>query len=111
FLKQLNERPRRDDVKYTIIAGSQHPVAGIGANALDGAAHLIPQRAQNLWGFRQTESFLERGADKLRHRNGKSDGPVAIKSTQLAGVDDFVLLPCDHNALYYPDKDRKSTRL
>ncbi|HYO10969.1 MAG TPA: alpha/beta fold hydrolase [Tepidisphaeraceae bacterium] len=102
FLKQLNERPRRDGVKYTVIAGSQHPVNGIAANALDGAANIIPDRAAKWWGFRQTEAALERGAEKLRHRTGKSDGPVNLKSTQLQGVEDHVVLAADHTALYYP---------
>jgi hypothetical protein len=38
----------------------------------------------------------------MRHKTGKSDGPVSVSSTTLAGVDDFVVLPADHAALYYP---------
>jgi pimeloyl-ACP methyl ester carboxylesterase len=102
FLTQLNERPRRPGVAYTIIAGSQSPVYTIGANTLDGAADWIPQRAQTWWGFRQAESALHHKAEHLREHVGKSDGPVNVKSTRLAGVDDLVVLPCDHAALQLP---------
>jgi len=100
FLTQLNARPRRDDVAYTVVAGSQNPVYPIGANALDGVANWIPDRAAGWWGFRQTESALHSRADKMRHHVGKSDGPVSVKSTTLPGVDDYVVLPCDHASLY-----------
>jgi pimeloyl-ACP methyl ester carboxylesterase len=102
FLQQLNARPRRAGVKYTIVAGAQHPIVPITADALDGTANLVPNRAANWWGFRQTESALHRGAEKLRQRIGSTDGPVHLKSTQLAGVEDYVVLPADHAALYYP---------
>ena len=38
----------------------------------------------------------------MRDHIGKSDGPVNVKSTKLQGVVDYVVLPCDHAALYYP---------
>jgi triacylglycerol esterase/lipase EstA (alpha/beta hydrolase family) len=100
FLTQLNGRPRRAGVAYTVIAGSQSPVYPISAKALDGVANWIPQRAQTWWGFRQTESALHNKAQRLRAHVGKSDGPVSVKSTKLAGVDDYVVLPCDHASLY-----------
>ena len=102
FLKQLNTRPRRDGVAYTVVAGSQHPVYPMTASTLDRAAKLIPDRAARWWGFRQTEAALQRGAERMRRHVGKSDGPVSVKSTRLAGVDDYVVLPCTHAALYYP---------
>jgi pimeloyl-ACP methyl ester carboxylesterase len=102
FLKSLNARPRRADVKYTIVAGDQHPAVPITANALDGAANIVPNRAAQWWGFRQTESALHRAAAKVRAHTGSSDGPVSVKSTRLEGVDDFVELQADHAALYYP---------
>lgn len=100
FLRALNGRPRRDGVKYTIIAGSQHPARRITANFFDGTAHLIPRRAASWWGFRQCKSGLAREADAIRTRAGAGDGPVHISSARLSGVDDFVVLQADHATLY-----------
>jgi len=102
FLKQLNGRPRRADVSYTVIAGAQHPIYAMSATALDKSEKLIPRRAENWWGFRQTDRALARAAEKMRHKTGTSDGPVSVSSTKLAGVDDNIILPVDHAALYLP---------
>jgi pimeloyl-ACP methyl ester carboxylesterase len=102
FLQSLNAHPRRAGVKYTIVAGDQHPAVPMAANALDGAANIVPSRAAQWWGLRQTESALHRAAAKVRAHTGKSDGPVNVKSTRLEGVDDFVELHADHASLYYP---------
>ncbi|MDQ3439116.1 MAG: hypothetical protein M3478_02060 [Planctomycetota bacterium] len=50
FLKQLNGRPRRDGVHYSIIAGNQHPAARMAGSAVSGTARIIPRNARHLWG-------------------------------------------------------------
>lgn len=101
FLKGLNARGRREGVKYTIIAGNQHPARRITANCLDDTAGWIPRRAAKWWGFRHTKNKLEGVAGRMRQR-GESDGPVSVESCRLTGVDDFVIVAADHVALYYP---------
>jgi pimeloyl-ACP methyl ester carboxylesterase len=101
FLKELNARPRRDGVKYTIIAGNQHPARRITANCLQRTAGWIPPRVSNWWGFRQTKNKLEGTAGRMRQRGG-SDGPVSVESCRLDGVDDFVVIAADHVGLYFP---------
>lgn len=101
FLTQLNNGPRRADVHYTIIAGSQHPVRRIGADAVDSLSRIVPKRAAGIWGFRQTKNGLHSLAEKWRSRSGKSDGPVTLASTQLQGVDDHITLQADHESLIY----------
>jgi pimeloyl-ACP methyl ester carboxylesterase len=101
FLRDLNSLPRRSGVKYTIIAGNQHPAREITATAIEETATLIPRRASNWWGFRQTKAALESKAGRMR-QTGKSDGPVDVKSCRLRGVDDFVVIASDHEGLYSP---------
>lgn len=101
FLDQLNDRPRRSSVKYTVIAGSQHPGYRMASNALDRTASWIPDTISHWWGIRQTGRAIERAAEKLDRHISSSDGPVSVSSTQLDGVDDVVLLHADHTALYY----------
>jgi pimeloyl-ACP methyl ester carboxylesterase len=99
FLQGLNALPRRSGVKYTIIAGNQHPAREMTATTIAGTADLIPRRASQWWGFRQTKAALEDKAGRMR-QSGKSDGPVDVKSCRLRGVDDFVVISCDHEGLY-----------
>jgi pimeloyl-ACP methyl ester carboxylesterase len=101
FLRDLNALPRRDGVKYTIIAGNQHPAREVTATAIEETASLIPDRVSNWWGFRQTKTALENKAGRMR-QSGKSDGPVDVKSCRLKGVNDFVVVACDHEGLYSP---------
>ena len=102
FLASLNELSRRPAVQYTIIAGSQHAVARVGANWTKSLADAIPERAAHWWGIRSARRALDRKAEKLRSSSSKSDGPVSLQSAKLAGVSDFVVLHADHCALFYP---------
>ena len=44
---------------------------------------------------------IHNAANSIRHHASKSDGPVPVSSTRLQGVEDYVLLPADHNALLF----------
>lgn len=103
FLKALNARPRRDGVRYTIVAGTHHEACRITADcvAATGGA-IIPNRAAGWWGVRHCKAGIESAAAHFREREGDSDGPVKVKSAKLKGVDDFVLVHADHAALYVP---------
>jgi pimeloyl-ACP methyl ester carboxylesterase len=103
FLRDLNAHPRRAGVAYTIVAGNQNPIGPMAASAIDRVANVAPKRIANWWGIRQTEHFLHKEAVNVADHAFKSDGPVAVKSTRLAGVDDYVVVPADHNALYLPN--------
>ena len=97
FLQNLNSRPRREGVKYTIIAGNHNTVARMGANAVDGVAGIVPDK--DWWGVRHVKSGLNKAERKLRNRQGESDGVVEVESAKLEGVKDIVVLPADHAAL------------
>jgi pimeloyl-ACP methyl ester carboxylesterase len=100
FLTDLSALPRRPGVKYTIIAGNQNPGWRIAANTVEAPARWVPNRAANWWGIRHCRHGLEKAASSLRTHTGKSDGPVSLASTELAGVTDVVIIPADHCTMY-----------
>jgi pimeloyl-ACP methyl ester carboxylesterase len=102
FLRQLNSRPRRAGVQYTIVAGNKSTVDRYEASWIEDAADWVPVRARSWWGLRSWHSKLEKKADRLRQATGENDGPVAVTSTRLAGVTDQVVLAADHISLYLP---------
>ena len=102
FIKQLNARERRDGVRYSIIAGNQHPASRIAGDVVSGSARVVPSKVRNVWGFRQTYNGLRHWGTDLRDSNSSSDGPVSVASCKLDGVDDFVLVHADHATIYMP---------
>ncbi len=102
FLTKLNARPRRDGVKYTVVAGSQHPASRVTARYIGKTSNLIRGRAADWWGFRHAKRGLDRAADRMAHKTGTSDGPVKVSRAKLKGVDDFVVLPVDHGSICAP---------
>ena len=102
FLKKMASLPRRPGVSYTAIAGTQHPASRISSECCEGMAGWFSGRVGNWWGFRQCKNGLKSAAYYYRHDTGESDGPVTVASAKLAGVDDLVLLPADHIALFLP---------
>ena len=101
FLQELNARPRREGVRYTIVAGSQSPTRRVTGNCLSAAANCLTGRPAGWWGFRQCKSKLSGAAQSVREKMTGGDGPVKIESAKLAGVDDFVLVQADHATLYF----------
>jgi hypothetical protein len=99
FLQALNSLPRREGVKYTIIAGNQSPAYPMASRALTSTSRLIPPKLRTLPGVRQAYASAQRTAARLAHQTGRSDGPVPLKSTRLDGVTDYVTVPADHCGL------------
>jgi pimeloyl-ACP methyl ester carboxylesterase len=106
FLNQLNSRPRRAGVKYTIIAGNRSGVHRVEGNCVQRVASWIPSRSRKWWGLRTCYRRLQQTADRLHAQTSGSDGPVALGSARLAGVNDWVVVPADHISLYLPLNDR-----
>jgi hypothetical protein len=102
FLKALNARPRRDGVRYTIVAGNKSRVDFVEAGWVESCSHVIPAGARGWWGFRQCYRAMQGSAGRLRSETGDTDGPVSLSSAKLRGVSDFVVLPADHVSLYLP---------
>jgi hypothetical protein len=100
FLMELNARPRREGVRYTIIAGDRPIRYRLEAGALATTGRLIGGKLATYWGFRQIHAGLETEAVALLNSPGKNDGPVTLQSARLAGVSDFVAVTADHISLY-----------
>ena len=91
FLRQVNARPRRAGVKYTIVCGDQHPARRITADWIDRMASRAPKRAR--------EAIATR-ANKVRNESSAGDGAVKVARAKLDGVDDVVIVHTDHAGLY-----------
>jgi pimeloyl-ACP methyl ester carboxylesterase len=100
FLAQLNSRPRRAGIKYTIIAGDLPAGDRVGADMIQASARLACERWPHTWGIRQVDVVAQCWADDLREKRGGGDGPVSLASAALAGVDDLVIVHADHLCLY-----------
>jgi pimeloyl-ACP methyl ester carboxylesterase len=103
FLNQLNARPRRASVKYTIIAGSHSPVSNVEAYCIECIQCCIPSFARSWWGVGSCYRGLESKSQRLRAETGDSDGVVTQESARIDGVKDFVILPADHRTLFLPE--------
>ncbi|MEX2122134.1 MAG: hypothetical protein WD847_21320 [Pirellulales bacterium] len=95
FLTELNARPRREGVEYTVIYGNRSCGWRHTGDALERTAGWLPDWR---WTTRLA-GRMRRGADSLRSRAGDSDGLVALESARLAGVGDLVLVPADHTTI------------
>jgi hypothetical protein len=100
FLAELNSHPRRAGVQYTIIAGDRPVGYRVESQALAWGAHLLGAAVPLSWVWRPLDSALQGQIERLGQRTGQSDGPVSLQSARLAGVDDLVIVPADHVALY-----------
>lgn len=106
FLQQLNARPRRSDVRYTIVAGTQNQACRITADCVGATAKVIPGRVSHWWGLRHCKNGITRAAAKIRDRSSDGDGPVKVESARLEGVKDFVLVHADHATLFVSSGDK-----
>jgi len=97
FLEMLNALPRRQGVRYTVIAGNRSCGWRYAATSVRLAARLIPD-----WNTAADAAAREQlfgWAAALRERPCSHDGLVAVESARLNGVDDFVVVPGDHTTI------------
>jgi hypothetical protein len=100
FLAELNARPRRDRVRYTIIAGERPVQYRVAAEMMEWPGEMVGDRVGSWWGFRQIKAAADGESRSLLGEIGDDDGPVSLASTRLAGVSDFAVVAADHVALY-----------
>jgi hypothetical protein len=100
FLAGLNSHPRRAGVRYTIIAGDQPIAFRVAAQTMALGDRLLDDVVPDSGAWRHIDSAIDGQIQRLGEQTGQSDGPVSLDSARLAGVDDFVIVPADHIALY-----------
>jgi hypothetical protein len=88
-----------------VIAGDRNMVRRATGNAIESVAHVVPDRAEKWWGFRQTIHGMDVLARKIKEKPSSGDGVVSLKSARLEGVDDVVVIHGDHNSLFQPMDD------
>lgn len=89
FLQKLNRRPNPKDVPYTIIAGKASPVTAEGIAAARVALKAaLPKEANGE--IDDIAESLQSVTEKL------GDGVVSLKSSKLAGVDDYTVVARNH---------------
>lgn len=96
FLQGLNARPRRDGVRYTIVAGNQNTYRNVAAGWVDCTAGCF---SANVWGLRSAHAALAGKAEAMRQWDCSADGPVTVESAKLDHVTDFTVVHADHVAL------------
>ncbi len=96
FLASLNAQPRRQGVRYTIVAGNRNAAREVGADWVACTADWMPK---SVWGLSHAQKGMADKAVEMRKVDSDCDGPVTLESAKLAGVDDFVVLSSDHTGL------------
>ena len=95
FLRNLNDRPRREGVAYHILAGSTGFLTAEGRRELEGRLGLVSKAGGPLGRLaRLAVGDLTPGLDELTE--GTGDGCVAVASTFLEGAPEPVVIPANH---------------
>jgi hypothetical protein len=103
FLDELNARPRRAGVRYTIIDGDEHVLRRMTANALDETAEVVEEHVPARGATVSVEVALTSLAAEVRRPRDSGDGAVTLHSAALAGVSDVVTVHADHGTIFWPD--------
>lgn len=95
FLEELNAKPRRADVRYTIVAGNRSCGWRYTANVVRWTSACMPDYQ---WA-KPVECRLQSWAEKIESRSAGDDGLVPLANAALPGVDDYVIVPADHTTI------------
>lgn len=103
FLTELNARPRRAGVRYTLVLGSR---AYVSESRLESARQTLGYAA---WACSMTEADLDGCLAQFDEvLAGRGDGAVALSRARLEGVEDTVVLPFGHLSVVNDAADEAS---
>ena len=88
YLRNLDARPRRDGVRYRIIAGDSAYLGAEARRRIEGQLRFLGGAGQML------ATGVKAPLDEIT--DGLGDGCVAVASTRLAGVAEPKILHADH---------------
>lgn len=94
FLRELNQRKRNPNVKYSIILGTGGPLTEAQLALM--RTKVREEGEENRFMRFLGPKVLDWLEDLDEVVQGKGDGAVAIKRGRLEGVDDTITLPFDH---------------
>jgi pimeloyl-ACP methyl ester carboxylesterase len=101
LLAKLNALPREKGVQYSIIAGRSGPLHPLINDSVLLAGPALQQELSKRLPSQDVNKaldWLERLVNDGQLAQGRGDGVVSLKSTQLAGVDDYVVVDSNHIA-------------
>ncbi len=98
FLTRLQSRPRRPDVRYTTIVGTDSPITEQQVAKLRQALLQLNDKSTTLRLLQPRIKPLLSSFDELA--DGKGDGIVAVERATIEGVDDVVLVNVTHIDLF-----------
>jgi pimeloyl-ACP methyl ester carboxylesterase len=98
FLKALNSRPRRQDVRYHILAGDRGFLTRDARDQLEARVELVTRSGGILGRLAQVATAdMPALLDELT--DGTGDGCVSVERTRLEGVPDHVKIHANHAEL------------
>ena len=106
FLKTLNARPRRTDVRYTAVIGTAVPINASQVDALRQTLRSLDQDGSLVRLIRPRIKPLLESFDELTE--GKGDGIVSVESAKLPGVDDNIEIAVSHFAMVRSGKTQEA---
>jgi pimeloyl-ACP methyl ester carboxylesterase len=94
FLKRLNSRARRGDVRYTTIVGTRSPLTENEVFRIRSTLQRIEAKSTTLRLLQPRIKPLLHSFDELVR--GKGDGVVSVQRAKLDGVDDVLHVDVSH---------------
>lgn len=86
-------------MRYSIFAGTDAPVQGPGAAAVQELNRLARQIPDERPALQAIMNQIALAANSEALQAGRGDGVVSVQSAKLADVTDFQTLPYGHNVL------------
>jgi len=106
FLRELNARPRRADVRYTNIVGTYSVLTPQQVEKIHEALNRLKESSTTLQLLQTRVRPLLESFDELAR--GRGDGVVAVQRATMEGVADVVLVNVSHGNFFLPPRGEQT---